>query len=343
MKRLAPAALTLLLLTAGSWFYSPAPATAGALAPESRKRAWDTNFLATLQGTTQGDPIRFELVDGEFAEGTIERLEHAGNEVIYVAGKLSTPETGRFFFQKQSLPGKAGAFAGVVEFPQSEAAYRIESNAEPGSSDLVARPLNKVLCLRMPSPSAGDTNQVEEIPPLKPSDFPTVPIPIYQNGVIVLESLPGSIPVIYLDFQGGYTPTWGGITYDRPSVSNTQIKDVWVRVAEDYMPFNINVTTDLKVFQNAPGRTSPAGGDHADYQGRTRSGRGRLHRFLQLDGRHALLGVHHQRQELRGGGITRGRPHPGTRPRRSQRHANGILWWAGIREYRLGSHHGGRL
>ena len=38
-------------------------------------------------------------------------------------------------------------------------------------------------------------------------------------------------------------PTWGGVTYVRPLVSNATIKDVWKRVAEDYMPFNINVTT----------------------------------------------------------------------------------------------------
>ena len=69
-----------------------APVTAKALPAEPRKRAWDTNYLASLKGTAQGEKIRFELLEGEFAEGTIERLEHAGNVVIYVSGKLSTPE-----------------------------------------------------------------------------------------------------------------------------------------------------------------------------------------------------------------------------------------------------------
>ena len=58
--------------------------------------------------------------------------------------------------------------------------------------------------------------------------------------------------MLYIDYRGGYTPTWGGITYTRPNVSNAQIKDVWKRVAEDYMPFNINVTTDIKVYEAAP-------------------------------------------------------------------------------------------
>src|SRR4249919_2658086 len=105
MKRLAPAALLLLLVTTGFWFYakpqqqwqheradeaeqllatlsaSPpakptpatsavpatlhetnpgagnpgqAPVTAKAPPAEPRKRAWDTNYLASLKGTTQG-------------------------------------------------------------------------------------------------------------------------------------------------------------------------------------------------------------------------------------------------------------------------------------------------
>jgi hypothetical protein len=65
-------------------------------------------------------------------------------------------------------------------------------------------------------------------------------------------NLPGSIPVIYLDFQGGYTPTWGGVSYERPNLSSLQIRDIWKRVAEDFIPFNINVTTDVKVFEHAP-------------------------------------------------------------------------------------------
>ncbi|HEY9509543.1 MAG TPA: DUF642 domain-containing protein, partial [Verrucomicrobiae bacterium] len=54
------------------------------------------------------------------------------------------------------------------------------------------------------------------------------------------------------DFFGGYTVHWGGVEYARPPVSNETIKDIWKRVAEDYLPFNINVTTDIKVYRAAP-------------------------------------------------------------------------------------------
>lgn len=213
-----------------------------------RKRLWDTNYLAGLRDATQRDPIRFELVNGEMAAGTIAHLEHRDGEPVYVAGSLTQPEAGRFFFQKQSRSGVAGAFVGVVEFPASQKAYRLEPSGPGGASELVERSLGKVVCLRLPPA----TNTTEEIPPLRPDAFPTVPIPPYQSNRIVLESLPGATAVIYLDFQGGYTPTWGGIAYERPNVSNSQIRDVWKRVAEDYLSFNINVTTDRKVFDNAP-------------------------------------------------------------------------------------------
>ncbi len=217
-----------------------------------RKRAWDPQFLPQLSNAAEGDPIRFELMNDEWASGTIQHAEHKNGELTYVSGQLTAPEPGRFFFQKQSLPGKAGEFVGVVELTKSERAFRLEPSGQNGVAELVEHPLKEVLCLRLPAVTDDSTNDVEEIPPLKPNDFPTVPIPDYQNGIIVLESLPGSSPVIYLDFQGGYTPTWGGIAFDRPNVNNAQIRDVWVRVAEDYMPFNFNVTTDLKVYQNAP-------------------------------------------------------------------------------------------
>ncbi len=75
--------------------------------------------------------------------------------------------------------------------------------------------------------------------------------PDYQKGIVSLQSLPGASAVIYLDFQGGYTPAWGGITYARPLLDNAQILEVWQRVSEDYRPFEINVTTDLRAFERA--------------------------------------------------------------------------------------------
>src|SRR5713226_6514009 len=219
------AAATSRVATAGQPIGSPAG--------PPRKRAWDPQFLPGLRNAAEGDPIRFELVGGEWAEGAIRHLEHRDGEVIYVAGQLTAPETGRFFFQKQTIPGNAGDFVGVVELPGSQRAFRIEPTGANGAPELVARALKEVICLNLPLPANDLANDVENIPPLNPSTFPAnLPIPPYQNGVILLQSLAGAIAVLYLDYQGGYTPTWGGIAYARPTISNAQIFDVWKRVSE---------------------------------------------------------------------------------------------------------------
>ena len=199
-----------------------------AAAPSTRSRAWDPGYLASLRRVSRGEVIRFELVGGEFASGTVRHTEFHDGELLYLAGELTAPEAGRFFFQKQTLPGKAGEFAGVVEFPASRKAYRIEPSGPNGASELVERSLGDVVCLGLPPRTDAVT---EEIPPLDPSDHPDYAVPDYQDGIISLQSLPGATAVLYIDYRGGYTPTWGGITYERPNVSNAEIKDVWKRVA----------------------------------------------------------------------------------------------------------------
>ena len=220
----------------------------------AKKRAWDTNFLASLSGMGEGKFIRFELVAGEIASGKLTRAERLGTEVVSISGQVISPAAGRFFFQKQTMPGVAGSYVGVAEFPALGIAYRLEPTGPADSMELVERPLTSVKCVGMPqSPRRTSlAGQIEEIPPLNPDEFPALPIPDYQQGIIRLQSQTGARPVIYLDFQGGYTPSWGGITYDRPNFSNAEIREIWRRVAEDYLPFNINVTTDLRVFQAAP-------------------------------------------------------------------------------------------
>jgi hypothetical protein len=143
------------------------------VASSPRKRAWNPQYLASLSTAAEGDPIRFELVNGEWASGTIQHAEHKNNELTYISGVLTGPEEGKFFFQKQSMPGKAGDFVGVVEFPKSQRAFRLEPTGPNGATELVEHALNEVLCVRLlPAPADDSTNDVEEIPPLKPNDFP---------------------------------------------------------------------------------------------------------------------------------------------------------------------------
>ena len=79
---------------------------------------------------------------------------------------------------------------------------------------------------------------------------------VLLSGVPALNSNPGAAATLYLDFDGHFEATWGSysnvttpvLDFDgNPSATNAEedkyIRDIWAIVAEDYAPFNINVTT----------------------------------------------------------------------------------------------------
>jgi hypothetical protein len=232
---------------------------AGALKePGKSKRSWDVGFMKSHQSAETGDAIEFELTEGRTAKGVVKITQYRNGEVSYISGEITEPERGEFFFLTPPALGVAGKAVGVVQFPASQTAYRIEPTGVGGEPEFWQRRLDEVVCVGMPKPiaaianAATDTNQPAEITPLRPDEFPTY-VPSYNSNIVSLESLPGARGVLLLDFAGGYTPTWGGVYYSKPAAANNNtIRDVWKRVAEDYLPFNINVTTDIKVYLNAP-------------------------------------------------------------------------------------------
>ncbi len=75
--------------------------------------------------------------------------------------------------------------------------------------------------------------------------------------VPILNSFPSASATIYLDFDGQYVQasTWNGgnpINCAPSGLTDAQITEIFYRVAEDYRPFNINITTDSTVFFLAP-------------------------------------------------------------------------------------------
>ncbi|MEN9571839.1 MAG: hypothetical protein RL172_3070 [Bacteroidota bacterium] len=72
-----------------------------------------------------------------------------------------------------------------------------------------------------------------------------------------LNSYPAAKATIYLDFDGEFinSPVWNtgnAFTCKPAGFTNTEITEVFNRVAEDYRPFNINITTDEAIFIAAP-------------------------------------------------------------------------------------------
>jgi hypothetical protein len=74
-----------------------------------------------------------------------------------------------------------------------------------------------------------------------------------------LNSYPAASAVIFLDFDGHLVQgtSWnynGSIACNSANLTNEQLTEVYNRVAEDYRPFNINVTTDSTKYWSAPAK-----------------------------------------------------------------------------------------
>ena len=221
---------------------------------------WDPAWMQQFAGREAPLPARFPLPGGAEAVGEVLEVMDTATGVEWISGRLDAPEPGSFFFRRQSIPGIAGTHVGVVQFPETGRAHRLEPSSQDGSPELVARQLDEVVCVAYvpaasaPAPAAGSAEPGPEGAPLVDiGQHPNIPIPDYQNGVPVLESLPGARGVAYLDFDGETTSQWNGrlIVARRANFSAGQIREIWRHVAADYTSFNINVTTDLRVFERA--------------------------------------------------------------------------------------------
>jgi hypothetical protein len=82
--------------------------------------------------------------------------------------------------------------------------------------------------------------------------------PLMANAQVpLLNSYPSASATIFLDFDGHTVDgtSWnsqGPILCGASGLNNTQITEVFNRVAEDYRPFNLNITTDSTKFLAAP-------------------------------------------------------------------------------------------
>jgi hypothetical protein len=125
-------------------------------------------------------------------------------------------------------------------------------------------------------------------------DVPSFSIP-------ALNSLPSATAQLYLDFNGHFEPVWGAYsnittpaysvdtdtsTFTEAEIAN--IENIWARVAEDFAPLKINVTT-VEPAVLAPGQPISAankkalrvaiGGNSADWYGAGYGGVGYINSF----------------------------------------------------------------
>ena len=196
----------------------------------------------------EGQEIEFTLPDGKNFKGVVELAQYDGERLRSVNGKTSSPSKGGFYFVRNDIEGAAGPYSGFVRISGSQQGYKVAYNQETRIAQLEAAGMDEIVC-----------HGYKAIPKSKGVGA-AVPATSNRAEIIKLESLPGATGVLYLDFDGeaGPFPGWGedggvgDFDAEAPEVTDASVRDVWERVSEDYAPFNINVTTDLAVYQAAP-------------------------------------------------------------------------------------------
>lgn len=196
------------------------------------------------------EQISFMLPGDILARGRLTSVKSDSDGVHTVSGFLSEPRAGFFYFHRQLAPSVVGPMSGDITFKEGNVGYVVEVAAE-GHSVLVETTLDRIQCVGIPL--------ADDFMPEEHLDFSE---PGYQNSVPLLESLRGAVGVIYLDFDGHYVEAgtyWSNtkndgeaFTAEPRDFSDSTIRRIWEHVAEDFAPFNLNVTTDLAVFEAAP-------------------------------------------------------------------------------------------
>jgi len=190
-----------------------------------------------LRSLSVGSPVTLPLFDGVVAKGHVVLNRAASSDQpAAISGKIEAPFVGSFAIVEDPVLG----LMGFVLPEQGDTAYEIES-INSGEVYFDEVPKGELVCSPYPAH-----------PSFRPAARAAVSSGTRSAGtqaaVPVLRSRSNAKGVLYLDFDGAVVtdPFWaGGATINAlPSnLSNEKITDIWKVIAEDFRPFDVNVTT----------------------------------------------------------------------------------------------------
>lgn len=212
-----------------------------------------SKLFAGIDTLEKGQTVLLPLPDGSHKEARLNYVNRYPNGAIAAGGDVSDG-SGTF-----ELAREPWGYRGFILQKEDKIAYVYSADPE-GSLQVARRPIGEVIC--EPDPNFK--------PDLAKTDPALIPDPekitIYNGGrsvgiigepIPILNSLPRAEATVYLDFDGEIIEghSWeGGRRIVAPAFNFTaaQITSIWQRVAEDFAPFEVNVSTDLQAYLRAP-------------------------------------------------------------------------------------------
>ena len=232
------------------WGKSTAPEVAGNL---EERRIMATALLSptdlrSLADFKLGDQLALSLGDGDTVTAVVRNVFENDAGWRRIAGVFAEGAGGQFTFSQSHE--KPGEWAGTILRPELKTGYEVKT--ENGTVRVHRKPIDAIVCWSGMPKAPGELPRGAQAAAL-PSVLAEAPPSLQSN--------PGASGVLYLDFDGETVtdPNWNGgstivaapAVVGGTAITNTQITDVWNRVAEDFRPFDVNVTTDRSVYDSA--------------------------------------------------------------------------------------------
>lgn len=199
----------------------------------------DRSAIKHWGGLQQGSQVALPSLDGEPISGEVQ-LRVEDNGWVRLGGTLPDGK-GTF-----SLNTNFDEVSGSILMPESGIGYEIRNDAS-GDILLVERRLSSLVCWPGSAPEVASAAATD----------PTT-LPISSGGVVpAINTRAGAKGLIYIDFDGEVVtdPSWNGgrtITAAPSRLTPDQIREVVARVAEDYAPFDIAISTVVADYNAMP-------------------------------------------------------------------------------------------
>jgi hypothetical protein len=180
-------------------------------------------------------------------------------ENLRVRANLVVDETGGRFIGGVSTTKKGDSFSFMLDADGKLSGFILRESIERAfilehvsatEATLQDVPLGDVICWHFTPPKRPEGSSSDAL-----RSTASDPVPI-------LNSRPEAVGVIYLDFDGEIVSGGWSSAYNSGSpiiaqpatvaTTDDHFRTVWKQIAEDYSPFDVNVTTDLAVYLAAP-------------------------------------------------------------------------------------------
>lgn len=205
-----------------------------------------------LRHLEAGETFRVNLPGREIS-ATVERVWGRDGDDRSLRARLNQPDEGNLW-----LKWRGSKITGMVQRPARNIAYQL-SGHDYGPLQVRETMLSHVLCVMPASGGPAGPNQPVSYGIPRPTNeiFTTRSKGTIRTAAVpVLQSRPESSRVIYLDFDGEIVndAAWSSSTINAAParLNDSQIIEAWQRVVADFDHADVNITTVLADFDNAP-------------------------------------------------------------------------------------------